>query len=696
MDALDVGSQVAALRDRYRCISWDERGHGQTESDGRSFTYWDSAGDLLALLEHLGVRRATSSGCPRAAISPAGGRAGAGAREALVFVASSARREDPDKEGLYHAMLETWERDGLRPELAQAIATIVLGADWDGSAAWIEKWQRMDVSSLRGTLEPLFSREDFTSRLGELDHPALVIWGDQDAAVSGEHARGGRRSAARIVHGRAGRRPRREPHPPRRDQPRADVVSRRGRDAVVTAPLEPPAAIAATLRALDEFIETEIRPLELSGDNARFFDHRREWARTDFERDGLPSPSGRSSSARCAAGPTWRAGCAGASRTPRRATARRTSRWPSSASTSPAAVSACTTMRSTRARSSATSPSSSCSTPWRRRPARRVDRADGHGRAAGGDRATEPGYGSDAMRMEARAVADGGDWVINARKRWNSAAHAVSHNVVFARTSGEPGEPLGITAFLVPTDAPGYTVEFFWWTMNLPPTPPRSPSATCASGVGRARRGRRRARRRPHFVHDQRMRQAAQSLGAAQYCIDGAVAYARARHTWGRRLSSNQAIQFPLAELHTEAAMVRALVRATAAVLDERSATSASHLVAMCNYRANRLACDAADQAIQVCGGVGYSRHLPFEHIYRRHRRYGSPRAPRRSRYARSPSSSSRTATSPDRMPRSSGRVTSRRGRSLRPRADSRGWRAAADRGRRRAAPRGRPRAAHR
>jgi alkylation response protein AidB-like acyl-CoA dehydrogenase len=42
----------------------------------------------------------------------------------------------------------------------------------------------------------------------------------------------------------------------------------------------------------------------------------------------------------------------------------------------------------------------------------------------------------------------------------------------------------------------------------------------------------------------------------------------------------------------------------------------------MCNYRANRLACDAADRAMQVCGGVGYSRHLPFEHIYRRHRRY--------------------------------------------------------------------------
>ena len=42
----------------------------------------------------------------------------------------------------------------------------------------------------------------------------------------------------------------------------------------------------------------------------------------------------------------------------------------------------------------------------------------------------------------------------------------------------------------------------------------------------------------------------------------------------------------------------------------------------MCNYRANRLACEAADRAMQTCGGVGYSRHMPFEHIYRHHRRY--------------------------------------------------------------------------
>lgn len=392
----------------------------------------------------------------------------------------------------------------------------------------------------------------------------------------------------------------------------------------MTAPLEPPAAIAATLRALDEFIETEIRPLELSGDNARFFDHRREWARTDFERDGLPSPEWEEliremrRRADVAGWLRWglpeRLGGHGASHLEmafiREHLARRgvglhdDALYESSVVGNFPVVVMFDAVASDDQRDEWIEPMVTGERPV-------------------GIALTEPGYGSDAMRMEARAVADGGDWVINARKRWNSAAHAVSHNVVFARTSGEPGEPLGITAFLVPTDAPGYTVEFFWWTMNLPAdaaevtlSDVRVPASAVLGEVGGGLVA------VQHFVHDQRMRQAAQSLGAAQYCIDGAVAYARARHTWGRRLSSNQAIQFPLAELHTEAAMVRALVRATAAVLDERSATSASHLVAMCNYRANRLACDAADQAIQVCGGVGYSRHLPFEHIYRRHRRY--------------------------------------------------------------------------
>ena len=129
-----------------------------------------------------------------------------------------------------------------------------------------------------------------------------------------------------------------------------------------------------------------------------------------------------------------------------------------------------------------------------------------------------------------------------------------------------------------------------------------------------------------HFVHENRIRQAASSLGAAQYCINESVQYAKDRKPFGKPLSANQAIQFPLVELHTEAAMLRQLIYSVAAAMDTMPkpeiAKRLSDKVSMCNYRANRLVCQAADQAMQVHGGIGYSRHKPFEHIYRHHRRY--------------------------------------------------------------------------
>jgi acyl-CoA dehydrogenase len=57
-------------------------------------------------------------------------------------------------------------------------------------------------------------------------------------------------------------------------------------------------------------------------------------------------------------------------------------------------------------------------------------------------------------------------------------------------------------------------------------------------------------------------------------------------------------------------------------MMDEHGKTSVSDKVAMVNVRGNRLACDAADRAMQIHGGVGYTRHVPFEHIYRHHPRY--------------------------------------------------------------------------
>ena len=243
---------------------------------------------------------------------------------------------------------------------------------------------------------------------------------------------------------------------------------------------------------------------------------------------------------------------------------------------------------------------------------------------------TEPKHGSDATWMDTTAEKDGEEWVIDGAKRWNSGMHVADYDLVFARTSGEDGDGEGITAFLVPTDADGFEVDFYWWTFNMPTDHAevsidgvRVPDSAI---VGEEGQGLHVAQR---FVHESRIRQAAASLGAAQFCIDEAVEYAKERETWGEPLATRQAIQFPLAELHTEAEMLRNTVRKTAAALDDQggrmiteSRSNISQLVAMCNYTANNLVCRAADRAMQVHGGVGYSRHKPFEHIYRHHRRY--------------------------------------------------------------------------
>ena len=236
---------------------------------------------------------------------------------------------------------------------------------------------------------------------------------------------------------------------------------------------------------------------------------------------------------------------------------------------------------------------------------------------------TEPAHGSDATWMETHAERGGDGWVINGAKRFNTGVHRATHDLVFARTSGEPGQALGITAFLVPTDAPGFTVPYYWWTFNMPSDHGEVELHDVAvpddAVLGEVDRGLEVAQT---FLHENRIRQAAGSLGAAQYCIDRAVAYAGDRVVFGKPLSVNQAIQWPLVELQTEAQMVRLLVRYAAWHLDRNHHLEVSDKVSMANYRANRLVCDAADRAMQVFGGVGYTRHEPFEHIYRHHRRY--------------------------------------------------------------------------
>ncbi|WP_111509700.1 acyl-CoA dehydrogenase family protein [Mycobacterium kyogaense] len=236
---------------------------------------------------------------------------------------------------------------------------------------------------------------------------------------------------------------------------------------------------------------------------------------------------------------------------------------------------------------------------------------------------TEPNHGSDATWLETTAVRDGNDWIINGAKRWNTGVHRATHDLIFARTSGEPGQARGITAFLVPTDSPGFTVPYYWWTFNMPTDHGevvldnvRVPAEAVLGEVGHG------LDVGQTFLHENRIRQAASSLGAGQYCIDRAVGYANQRSVFGKPLAVNQAVQWPLVELQTEAQMVRLLVYYAASQLDANHHMEVSDKVSMANYRANRLVCEAADRAMQVHGGVGYSRHEPFEHIYRHHRRY--------------------------------------------------------------------------
>jgi alkylation response protein AidB-like acyl-CoA dehydrogenase len=110
------------------------------------------------------------------------------------------------------------------------------------------------------------------------------------------------------------------------------------------------------------------------------------------------------------------------------------------------------------------------------------------------------------------------------------------------------------------------------------------------------------------------------------FCIEESIKYARERRPFGKALAENQGIQFPLVELATQAEMLRLLIRKTAWDMDNMPHKAIerelSDKVSMCNYWANRLCCEAADRAMQVHGGIGYSRHTPFEHIYRHHRRY--------------------------------------------------------------------------
>ena len=159
---------------------------------------------------------------------------------------------------------------------------------------------------------------------------------------------------------------------------------------------------------------------------------------------------------------------------------------------------------------------------------------------------TEPPHGSDATWMETTAVRDGDEWVINGEKYWNTGLHHATHDFIFART-GAPGEGHGITCFIVPVDTPGFGVEEFMWTFNMPTDHAHVKLIDVRVSnddiLGEEGRGLQTAQL---FVHENRIRQAASSLGAGLHCIDVAVEHVTNRTVFGKPLASNQAVRFRL------------------------------------------------------------------------------------------------------------------------------------------------------
>jgi len=393
-----------------------------------------------------------------------------------------------------------------------------------------------------------------------------------------------------------------------------------------------PDDLVAYLAQLDAFIAAEIKPLEEADDNVRFFDHRREWARTDFEDCGLPRPEWeallREASTRADKAGHWRFSA------PRQYGGKDGANLWMAVIRDRFAAKGLGLHNDLQNEHSIVGnfPFVAMFDQFGTEAQKQEFILGGFARkrrVAFG--LTEPDHGSDATHMETRAVPETRNgvsgWRIDGSKMWITGMHIASHVALFARTGGAAGDAKGITCFLVPNPTPGLKIDEYLWTFNMPTDHARFflndvwvPDSAILGEEGRG------LSLAQSFVHQNRIRQAASSLGAATFCVEESVKYARERKPFGAELARNQAIQFPLVELATQCEMLRLLIYKTAWEMDRMPHKELEHRlsdkISMCNYWANRLVCDAADRAMQVHGGIGYSRHKPFEHIFRHHRRY--------------------------------------------------------------------------
>ena len=188
MDHEMFAPQVAALRDEYRVITWDERGFGLTEFDGQPFTYWDSAADCLALMTHLGIERAVVGGMSQGGFLSLRAALTAPQRvRGLILLDTAAALDAPEVLAANQGMVDMWLAVGPIDDLAGAVAAIIIDDEVE-NGTWVAKWQARDKALMAEPARCLLTRDDVSSRLAEITCPALVVHGTSDTAITMEHA----------------------------------------------------------------------------------------------------------------------------------------------------------------------------------------------------------------------------------------------------------------------------------------------------------------------------------------------------------------------------------------------------------------------------------------------------------------------------------------------------------------------------